>query len=52
MDMEDLQDKAQDALPGDDTVEKTSEKAQDATPVEADKHVAKAEQWAKDHNKD
>ncbi|WP_297084769.1 hypothetical protein [uncultured Demequina sp.] len=48
----DMKDKAKDALPSDDTVEKASEKVQDATPIEADKHVAKAEQWAKDHNED
>lgn len=46
------EDKAQEVLPDDDAIEKASEKIQDFTPDSADTKVAKAEQWAKDHNKD
>ena len=52
MDMKDLQNKAKDAIPDDDTVENASEKVQEHTPDNVDTNVAKAEQWAKDHNKD
>lgn len=52
-DMQDkAREKAREALPDDDTVEEASEKLQGYTPDAADTSVAKAEQWAKDRNKD
>ncbi|WP_296666819.1 antitoxin [Demequina sp.] len=52
MDIDDLKKKAEDALPDDETVEKLGEALTGHTPDAADVPVAKAEQWAKDHNKD
>jgi|GEM_PF-3041397 len=52
MDMDDLKKKAEDALPDDKTIKKAGEKVREHTPDSADVPAAKAEQWAKDHNKD
>ncbi|SEI87592.1 hypothetical protein [Demequina mangrovi] len=52
MGMDELKKKAEDALPSDDTIKKAGEKVREHTPDSADVPAAKAEQWAKDHNKD
>ena len=52
MDMKDLANKAKDALPDDETLGKVGNKIREHTPDNVDVQVAKAEQWAKDHNKD
>ncbi len=52
MDMKDLENKAKDVLPDDDTAKKAGEAIREHTPDGADVTVAKAEQWVKDHNQD
>ncbi len=52
MGMDELKDKAKDALPDDATAKKVGETVREHAPDNADVPVAKAEQWVKDHNKD
>lgn len=52
MDMDELKKKAQDALPTDEQIEKAADKVEEHAPDGADRNIGKAEQWAKDHNKD
>lgn len=52
MDMKDMQNKAKDAMPDDEQISKVADKIQEHTGKDAAIKVAKAEQWAKDHNKD